>query len=466
METSWYGLFDLAPDDTLEVRAGDLQAFLRQQMMGVTNPGLTVEVKTGEHDRMSDLDKRVSESLRDPARDRQLQRLRREAGWRMPDMAEALGIPLSQYLAYERGERPIPPDVARGIAERLGAAASAVPKSRSDMQEETFCDIRWMRDDVLAAIKHACGVELDRGGTDADEVEAIIDVVIDEVRKQLQDRSIEEGWDIIDTLMPDSAIERAEAVAKRVAARSEARTNVIKALDEAGWKVHGNDAGDMFTLTYINPRTDREFCVVLDMRGRDMADALAWSEAARLAIADEGVLWRGGLRKDEMNYVKADIDRFKAEVRRYLPDVIGHAFVATSSPSGGEHVRDWYVRAFSNDELGDHIVPSLTFDDALRAVSLGSGFYDALGVGDSVVRGRVFQELADRNGVSYDDIYDAWLHETPVNVAPAPSSELAQGGVSLSEEAALSKQASEQLSGNGHTGHDMQDRPSISDELR
>ena len=38
METSWYGLFDLSPDDTLEVRAGDLQEFMRQQMMGATTP--------------------------------------------------------------------------------------------------------------------------------------------------------------------------------------------------------------------------------------------------------------------------------------------------------------------------------------------------------------------------------------------------------------------------------------------
>lgn len=45
METSWYGLFNLSPDETVEMRVGDLQEFLRQQMMGVTNPGLEVEVK-------------------------------------------------------------------------------------------------------------------------------------------------------------------------------------------------------------------------------------------------------------------------------------------------------------------------------------------------------------------------------------------------------------------------------------
>lgn len=42
MDTSYYSLFSLDPDETIEVRVGDLQEFLRQQMMGATNPGLTV----------------------------------------------------------------------------------------------------------------------------------------------------------------------------------------------------------------------------------------------------------------------------------------------------------------------------------------------------------------------------------------------------------------------------------------
>lgn len=410
-----------------------------------------------EYDRATNLDERVSEALRDPAHDRQLQRLRREAGWRLPDMAEALGIPLSQYQSYEKGELPIPPDVAQGIAKRLGASGPAAPDSRDYQAKETFCNIRWMRDDIVTAIEHACGVELDRNGTDADEVESIIDRVIDEVSRGLQEQSIVEGWDIIDTLMPDDAIERAKAVAERDAARAEARTNVIKALDEAGWRVHGNDAGDMFTLTHRNPHTDREFCVVLDMRGRDMADPQAWSEAAQLAIADDSVLWRGGLRKDEMNYVKADIDRFKAEVRRHLPDIIGHAVDAPSSPSDGEHVRDWYMRAFPDDELGAQIAPSLTFDDALTAVPRGGGFYDALGVGDSVVRERVFEELAERNSLTYEDVYEAWLDGKPVpghglldtvyghDVYDEIASGKGAKGISLNGEAAASRQAADQL---------------------
>lgn len=56
MEMSWYGLFDLSPDETVEIRVGDLQEFLRQQMMGVTNPGLEVEVKDAQPQAAADRD--------------------------------------------------------------------------------------------------------------------------------------------------------------------------------------------------------------------------------------------------------------------------------------------------------------------------------------------------------------------------------------------------------------------------
>lgn len=226
METSWYGLFDLGPDETLSVRAGDMQEFMRQYMMGVTNPGLTVTTPEEQKEQ-------------DAAREQQ---------------------------------RP-----------------------------ETFCTIRWMRDDIVDAIARASGIRLDRSGPRAEEVEGVIDLVAGEVGKQLRDGSIEEGWSIIDTLMPDYAIERA------------------------------------------------------------------------MEIAPEQV-----------------------------PE------------PGKQSVRDWYLLNYGTDELGADIDPEATFDDALRAVSLGSGFYDAIGVGDSIVRERIFSELADRYGVGYDDIYEAWLHERPV----------------------------------------------------
>lgn len=63
--------------------------------------------------------------------------------------------------------------------------------------------------------------------------------------------------------------------------------------------------------------------------------------------------------------------------------------------------------------------PSLTFDDAIAAVPTGDGFYTALGeTADSLLRERIFEELCNRYGYTYDDVYDSWLNELPL---PSPA---------------------------------------------
>lgn len=84
-----------------------------------------------------------------------------------------------------------------------------------------------------------------------------------------------------------------------------------------------------------------------------------------------------------------------------------------------DNVREWYMLAFPDDELVSGINPSLTFDDAIAAVPTGDGFYTALGeTADSLLRERIFEELCDRYGYTYDEVYDSWLNELPL---PSPA---------------------------------------------
>lgn len=83
-----------------------------------------------------------------------------------------------------------------------------------------------------------------------------------------------------------------------------------------------------------------------------------------------------------------------------------------------DNVREWYLLAFPDDELGVELNPDLTFDDALAAIPSGTGFYDSIGAGDSVVRERIFEELCNRYGYTYDEVYDSWLNESPL---PSPA---------------------------------------------
>lgn len=84
-----------------------------------------------------------------------------------------------------------------------------------------------------------------------------------------------------------------------------------------------------------------------------------------------------------------------------------------------DNVREWYALAFPSDELAVGINPSLTFDDAIAAVPTGDGFYTALGeTADSLLRERIFEELCNRYGYTYDEVYDSWLNESPL---PSPA---------------------------------------------
>ena len=82
---------------------------------------------------------------------------------------------------------------------------------------------------------------------------------------------------------------------------------------------------------------------------------------------------------------------------------------------GQTRIRDFYTGAFPTDELGKDINGNATFQDAFECLQAGFNFYAFLGVGDSIVRERVFDALATLMGCSYDHLYLQWRDHT---VAP------------------------------------------------
>ena len=76
-------------------------------------------------------------------------------------------------------------------------------------------------------------------------------------------------------------------------------------------------------------------------------------------------------------------------------------------------VRSWYLAEYPTDGLGASIRPGLTWEALMEAVPLGSGFYDVLGVDDSVIRERCFSMLADLFcGGEYGVVFEMWLGRT------------------------------------------------------
>ena len=73
------------------------------------------------------------------------------------------------------------------------------------------------------------------------------------------------------------------------------------------------------------------------------------------------------------------------------------------------NVRAWYLEVYPDDELGPSIDPGLNFEDIFRALDSYKDIYKVLKVDDSLVRERVFTELADIMQVPYSYVYEQWL---------------------------------------------------------
>lgn len=72
-------------------------------------------------------------------------------------------------------------------------------------------------------------------------------------------------------------------------------------------------------------------------------------------------------------------------------------------------IRTWYAEAYPSDDLGREIGPDVTFRGLFDALDSYQDVYELLGVGDSVIRERCFEMLAEVIGESYDYIYDQWM---------------------------------------------------------
>ena len=189
METSWHGVFDMDPNDVIQVRAGDLQEFLRQQMMGVTNPGLTVATADERKDNLSELAQRL-----------------RDCKHREFNDGMDVEYAIEEAIGYNGGS-------IDGLFDRLADLVGSSETTQPERDGEVFCTIRWMRDDILEAVNRSADVNLAREGSHADEVEGIVDSVIDAIGDALDESSTEHGWEVINQLIPDEAIERAKELA-------------------------------------------------------------------------------------------------------------------------------------------------------------------------------------------------------------------------------------------------------------
>tara|TARA_R110000850_G_scaffold231020_1_gene355964 strand:+ start:324 stop:581 length:258 start_codon:yes stop_codon:yes gene_type:complete len=73
------------------------------------------------------------------------------------------------------------------------------------------------------------------------------------------------------------------------------------------------------------------------------------------------------------------------------------------------NVKAFYLDKHPTDELGQEIDSNINFKMVFECLDNYGNIYDLIGVGDSLVRERIFEALAEIMNVKYDYIYDQWL---------------------------------------------------------
>ena len=75
-------------------------------------------------------------------------------------------------------------------------------------------------------------------------------------------------------------------------------------------------------------------------------------------------------------------------------------------------IKNFYCETYPADELGAEINENTTFVGLLNVLHVGSNVYEYIGIGDSIVRERLFTELAESLNAPYDYVYYLWLGRT------------------------------------------------------
>jgi hypothetical protein len=74
------------------------------------------------------------------------------------------------------------------------------------------------------------------------------------------------------------------------------------------------------------------------------------------------------------------------------------------------NIKEFYLNTYPTDELGVEINEKATFVGLVTELFGGSDIYEYIGVGDSIIRERLFEELAKQLNKPYDFVYNLWLN--------------------------------------------------------
>jgi len=72
-------------------------------------------------------------------------------------------------------------------------------------------------------------------------------------------------------------------------------------------------------------------------------------------------------------------------------------------------LKTFYLEQYPTDDLGIEIDANATFEGLFETLDKHSDVYEYIGLGDSLIRQRIFEKLAEIYGLTYDDVYTNWI---------------------------------------------------------
>jgi len=73
-------------------------------------------------------------------------------------------------------------------------------------------------------------------------------------------------------------------------------------------------------------------------------------------------------------------------------------------------IKEFYLNNYPTDELGVELNENTNFTGLLNELFTDNDVYGYIGVGDSIIRERLFEKLSEILNCSYHYVYDLWLN--------------------------------------------------------
>jgi hypothetical protein len=73
-------------------------------------------------------------------------------------------------------------------------------------------------------------------------------------------------------------------------------------------------------------------------------------------------------------------------------------------------IKEFYLNNYPTDELGVELNENTNFTGLLNELVTNNDIYGYIGVGDSIIRERLFSKLSEILNCPYDYVYNLWLN--------------------------------------------------------